>query len=368
LEKVQRILLIQTGDIGDVVLTAPTAPAILETWPGAEVSLLVFKPYGALFQADQNFHEVIEVNRRSFGFWQRVTEFLRLIRRLRARHFDWAIDLRTGDRGAILAGLSGARVRLGRRIDQPHFWRRWLFNRWIDSVESAPLPAHPGADQSLRLLRALGIKTSQSIPRLYISASQQQLAGNRLAQLNLVPGGYFTASLWSRWSYKHWQDERWCELFRQLLELQPYPVLLLGDPGQRQDAMTLAAQMEPGQLIPLAGETSLSELPALIAGSRLHLSVDTAAAHMASALEVPVLTLFGPSDWRAWHLTRELVRVVFSSGFSCLPCNRKGCDDSGVSRCLEQLSVPEVMGVLKEMLNRPGYAERLADFSERMAR
>lgn len=363
MESVKRILLVQTGDIGDVVLTAPMAPCLLDQWPQAQVSLLVFKPYGALFEADTNFHQVIEVNRRPKGFGRRLGEFIRLIRRLRNQHFDLAIDLRTGDRGAILTGLSGARIRVGRRLQQPHFWRSWLFNRWIDAADSAPLPTHPGADQSLRLLRALGVKTSHNIPKLYLSDNQQKAARKRLAKLQLTPGGYFTASPWSRWSYKHWQDERWVELWQRLLAQEPYPVLLLGDPGQREEAEALAAKMPPGKLISLAGQTQLSELPALIAGSRLHLSVDTAAAHMAAALNVPALTIFGPSDWRVWRMESELDRLAFSKNFSCLPCNQKGCNNSGVSECLEQLSVDEVFSLLQEMLKLEGYSRRLAALS-----
>lgn len=358
----QRILLIQTGDIGDVVLTAPTAPAILQSWPGAQVSLLVFKPFGVLFKADPNFHRVIEVNRRPQGLVARVSEFWSLVRQLRAQRFDWAIDLRTGDRGAILAGISGAKIRVGRRLNPDHFWRRALFNRWLDSTPAPTAPAHPGADQSLRLLRALGIRTTESVPRLYLSQEQMAARETRLAGLKLAPGGYFTASLWSRWSYKHWHDERWLELFRQLWQKHPYPVLLLGDAGQREQAQALAAQL-PGQLIPLAGETSLGELPALIAGSRAHLSVDTAASHMASALEVPVLTVFGPSDWRVWKWTGPLDRLVLNPRFPCQPCNRKGCEDSNVSQCLEQLPVSEVMAVLEELLGNEGYARRLAALS-----
>jgi heptosyltransferase-3 len=363
-EKFQRILLIQTGDIGDVVLTAPAVPAILETWPGAQVSLLVFKPYGALFQADPNFHQIIEVNRRPKGFLGHLREFFSLLIRLRQQRFDLAVDLRTGDRGAILAGMSGAKVRVGRprETGRRHFWLRWLFNRWAKAATPTPPQAHPGADQILRVLRDLGVETKNSTPRLYLSSTQQALCAQRLAALGLISGGYFTASIWSRWPYKHWRDERWLEVFEELWRQQPYPILLLGDAGQRSAAQALAGRL-PGKIIPLAGETSLLELPALIAGSRLHLSVDTAAAHMAAALNVPVLTIFGPSDWRSWRRPTAMDRLVLNPRFACQPCNRKGCEDSNVSACLEELPVAEVNGVLAQLMAGEGYARRLADFS-----
>src|SRR4030067_96115 len=83
----KNILLVQLGDIGDVVLTTPTIRAVKETYPAARVSILIFKPYGSLLTADPNIHEVVETTRIRGSLFRRLREFVAFTRYLPQRRY-----------------------------------------------------------------------------------------------------------------------------------------------------------------------------------------------------------------------------------------------------------------------------------------
>lgn len=344
------ILLIQLGDIGDVVLTTPTIRAVKETYPGARVSILVFKPYGSLLAADPNIYEVVETTRTRGPLIRRLHESLVFALSLRQKHYDFVIDLRTGDRGAILSFFTRAPVRVGCQGIRQQFWHEILFTKIIRDLKVAPPPVHPGADQSLRVVRELGIATQDSTPRLYITPGDRLRAGALLAEAGLAPGTRMvTVNPFSRWKYKEWSNAKWKEVIDRLWEVHRIPAALIGSSEEAAGCQEIVAGRE-GRAFNLAGKTTLGELAAVISMSSLHLGVDSAAPHIAAAVGTSTVTIYGPSDWRAWRIVNERHRVI-STAMDCAPCNMMGCDGSGKSRCLDDLAVEPVIRSSIELLD-----------------
>lgn len=335
------ILLVQLGDIGDVVLTTPAIRAVRETYPETRISILVRKPFGNLLIADPGLHEVVETSKVRGTLLHVLREHLIFARRLRRARYDLVIDLRTGDRGAILSFISGARERIGRRADSKPFWYNLLFTRLISDAPYARLPVHPGADQSLRLLRAIGIDTKDSVPKLHVASKDRDHAVALLAACGLTSATHWvTINPCSRWKYKEWSYEKWGEVVDWLWKNHQLPVLLIGSPEEAGTAGKIVADRSD-HAFNLAGKTTLGELSALLAMSTLHLGVDSAAPHMAAAAGTPTLTIFGPGNWKSWTIADELHRVV-TAEMPCIPCNKKGCDDSEKSLCLDDLSTDRI--------------------------
>ncbi len=349
----RNILLVQLGDIGDVVLTTPTIRAVKEAYPDARVSILIFKPYGSLLAADPNVHEVVETARIRGSLFQRLREVVAFARHLRQRQYDLVIDLRTGDRGAILSFLTGAPVRVGCRGIKQQFWHEILFTQIIRDLKVAPPPVHPGADQSLRVVRELGITTEDSTPRLYIAPGDRLHAEVLLAEAGLAPGTRMvTANPFSRWKYKEWSNAKWGGVIDRLWEERRIPAVLIGSPEEAAGCGEIVAGRK-GRAINLAGKTTLGELAAVLSMSSLHIGVDSAAPHIAAAVGTPTVTIHGPSDWRAWRIVDERHKVV-GAAMDCVPCSMTGCEGSGRSRCLEDLAVEPVVRATLELLAAPG--------------
>ena len=345
----ENILLIQLGDIGDVVLTTPTIRSVKEAYPNARVSILVFKPCATLLAADPYVHEVVETARLRGSLFQRLKEYAGFARYLRQKHYDLVIDLRTGDRGAIFSFLTGAPARIGFRGSKKQFWHEIAFTKILDDLKAAPLPVHPGADQSLRIVRAIGIGAADSTPRLYIAPEDLLRASLLLAEAGIVQGTKMvTVNPFSRWKYKEWDNAKWGRVIDQIWEVHHIPSVLVGSREEFAAGQEIVAGRE-GYVINLAGKTTLGKLAAVISLSSLHLGVDSAAPHIAAALGTPTVTIHGPSDWRAWRIVNEYHRVV-SPVMDCVPCNKAGCDDSGRSRCMEELAAEPVFSAALELL------------------
>ncbi|MGA7594558.1 MAG: glycosyltransferase family 9 protein [Gallionella sp.] len=350
--KFRNILLIQLGDIGDVVLTTPTIRAVKETYPDALVSILVFKPYGSLLAADPNLHEVVETARIRGSLLHRLREFVAFTRHLRLRRYDLVIDLRTGDRGAILSFLTGAPVRVGRQGSENQFWHGILFTRIIRELKVAPPPVHPGADQSLRVVREIGIDTAVTTPKLFIAPDVRLRASAILAEAGIAPeAGMVTINPFSRWKYKEWSNAKWGEVIDRIWDAYRIPSVLIGSAEEVSGCQDIVAGRE-SHAINLAGKTTLGELAAVISLSSLHLGVDSAAPHIAAALDTKTVTIHGPTDWRAWRVVNERHKVV-SSMMDCVPCNNMGCEGSGKSRCLDGLAAEPVLRAAQELLGIP---------------
>ena len=347
--KFHNILLIQLGDIGDVVLTTPTIRAVRETYSSARVSILVRKPFGDLLTADPNLHEVIETGRSYGSLAATLRENFLLARRLRTARYDLVIALRTGDRSAILSFLTGAKVRIGRQEEHKPFWYKHLFTRLLPDPPYAPPPVHPGAEQSLRIVRAIGIVTADSVPRLYVALPDRIRSLALLQECGLTPGNrWVTINPCSRWKYKEWEYRKWARIIDLLWQNHGLKAVLIGS----SDEVGACREIVSGRsdrAFNLAGKTTLGEISALIAMSTLHLGVDSAAPHIAAAVGVPTLTIFGPGNWQSWTVADELHRVV-TAEIPCVPCNMKGCNDSEKSHCLDELGVDRVYAVAAALL------------------
>jgi predicted lipopolysaccharide heptosyltransferase III len=337
----ENILLVQLGDIGDVVLTNPTIRAVKNTFPEARVSILVRRPFGSVLLADPNLHEVVEVTKFRGTLLHTLRENLLFARRLRRARYDLVIDLRTGDRGAILSFFTGAKMRVGRHEAKKPFWHDLFFTQVLFDLPYAKLPVHPGADQSLAVVRAMGIDAINSIPKLYYAPKDQDRAATLLVECGLTASSrWVTINPCSRWKYKEWSYDKWGEVIDLIWQNFHLAAVLIGSPEEIAATESIVASRK-GRAFNLGGKTTLSELSALLAMSTLHLGVDSAPPHIAAAVGTPTLTIFGPGNWKGWTIADEFHRIV-TAEMPCIPCNKKGCDNSGNSQCLYELTADRV--------------------------
>jgi lipopolysaccharide heptosyltransferase III len=347
--ELRNILLVQLGDIGDVVLTTPTIRAVKENCPTARISIMVRKPYGSLLAADPNLFEVIESDRINGSLLQLVQGYIAFALRLRQARYDLVIDLRTGDRGAILTFLTGAPVRIGWRDGKLQFWKRIPYTEVLQNIPYAPPPTHPGAEQSLRIVRALGMDTHDAMPKLSIAPKARLYALNLLKDCGLTLNQrFFTVNPCSRWKYKEWGYTKWGELIDLLWQKYRLPALLVGAPEDK-TATDIVEAGRNGYVFNLAGKTTLGELAAIISESTFHLGIDSAASHIAFSVGTPTVTIFGSGNWKGWTNADSMHRIV-TANMPCVPCGRKGCNDSGMSRCLDDLEVDVVLKSTEELL------------------
>lgn len=352
----ENILVIQLGDIGDVVWTAPTLWAVKDSYPEANVSVLLRDSFGCLLEADPSIHKIFEVKSTQRNLLLNIVYQLRLVKNLRNEQFDMVFDLRSGDRGAIMARLTGASIRGSLYHAAVPFWRNRLFTHLVSELPAPNERVLGAAEQSLRIVRGFGITGKTAIPKLWVSDSVMTRVYRMLAESGMKPVAsnpsdrWITINPFSRWPYKEWAVDKWASVIDWLWHDFHIAAALVGSEGETSRAEELANKCS-GVVYNLAGKTTLVELAGVLSLSSLHLGVDSAAPHIAAATGTPTLTIFGPSDWRDWAPIGDKHRVVVSN-MDCVPCHKKGCNGSERSICLETLEVKTVQDAVREVLGK----------------
>jgi heptosyltransferase-3 len=154
----------------------------------------------------------------------------------------------------------------------------------------------------------------------------------------------------SRWKYKEWGYGKWGELIDLLWANFRLPVVLVGSSGEAAICQETIAGRDK-HAFNLAGKTTLGELAALLQLSAIHIGVDSAAPHIAAAVGTPTVTIFGPSNWKGWIIVDDFHRIV-TSNMACIPCEQLGCENTGRSRCLDELEVAKLLEPIKEIWKR----------------
>ncbi len=346
----RRVLVIKLGHIGDVLVATPLITALKQAWPEAEVTALVNQGTEAMLAHNPQLSRVLVLRREHAGRLAAMRRQLGLLAQVRGGGFDLCLELSGGDRGALLSRVSGARVRVGFAPKRPHLRAR-AFTHLAD---------RSGTDRHevvcfLRQLESLGLDPGRPPLVFEPGPRGRERAAALLARAGLEPGGYALVHPTSRWMFKSWTAEGNAAVITHLAR-KGLPVVLTCAPAaaERDLRDRIRALLPPeAPVTDLGGELDLHTLGGLIAGARVFFGVDSAPMHMAAALGVPTVALFGPSGermWGPWQVEHEVV----AGDCAERPCGRDGCEGSKVSRCLVELGPERVTAAVDRVLARSG--------------
>lgn len=351
----KRVLLIRLQNHGDVLLTTPMFSALKQHFPGVEVDALVFAETLPMLAANPDVTKVWALPRgKQVGRGlRRVLTFIQLMLAIRRRRYDWVLHLNDQWPGAVAAAVSGASVRFGYEMEKRDFWL-W---RKIFPVRIVPVFAGHMVEKNLAVLAALGVPVdAQHAPcTMGFSGQDAELVHEKLTEGG-VTGKYVLIHPTSRWFFKCWEDDRFAEVVTALAE-SGWQVVLTSAPDQREVDLVdglLHRVSRPG-VVSLAGQLTLPQLAAVIAGASLFIGVDSVPMHMAAALGVPLVALFGPTHVHIWRPWSERAEVIHAADYGPLIAPND-VDTSTSERYLSNIPVQPVVDAVWRQLNR--FAER----------
>ncbi len=345
LANLQRILVRSTNWVGDAVLSLPALDALRARFPRAEIVVLAKPSVSELY-----WHHPA-VNRQII--YRPATEhrgplgFAKLIRELRAEHFDAALLFQNAFQAAWMAWLARIPLRIGYDRDG----RGFLLH---DAVEP-PLPAAYGHQvyYYLQLLFRAGLigkpEPVEEI-RVRLTGAEEVWAARKLDALGLsgprflvglAPGAAFGPA-------KRWLPERFGGLADRLIGALDADVLIFGSPAERTLADEIGSSMKHTP-VSVAGDTSLRQLLALMARCRFIVTNDSGSMHLAAALGIPLVAIFGSTDERATGPLGTQVRIV-KRDVACSPCGRRVCPID--FRCMRDITVEHVFRATLELVKR----------------
>lgn len=339
LDGIKRILLIQLGDIGDVVLTTPTIKTLKENHPSGEIFVLLRSHARQLLEGYPLVDGLFSINKEKRSFAGKITYQKDFLSGLRRKGFELSIDLRAGTRGAFVSFLSGAGVRIGRYRGDGRLWRNRLFTHLVRPENELNQYA---AMHSLNMLAPFDLKIEDTHPELITTYEQERRAESILMEEKLPPDRPMLAlHPFSRWGYKEWPIKNYAKLINHVCSRYKVSVLVTGSIDEK-DRVSEIAGMSRSDVYNLAGKTSLGELAAILKKCSLLIGIDSAPMHIAAAVGTPTVIIFGPSSPVNWAPQGKHHSVI-SKDLPCVPCRQKGCNNSEVSRCLDELSAEEVI-------------------------
>lgn len=350
------VLVICTRRIGDVLLATPVLRSLRRAWPEAQIHALVFAGTEGVLKANPDLDSIITVPARpSLG------EHLKLLARLR-RRYDLALSLLTGDRPTLYAWIAGRR-RGGMVSAAKESWKSRLLQVRVPFDD---LDTHT-VRMNLQLVEALGIPAHADVVVSWSPADESVLDEIVAAPLRVRP--YVVLHPFPKFNYKMWHLPGWVELVRWL-ERRGLKVFLSGSGAADERAYCEEiARQSGGSALNLAGMLSLEQLGALLSRAGLYVGPDTVVTHMAAAVGVPTVALFGPSNpvkWGAWprgvdprsnpwqrvgSQAAGNVRLV-QGETHCVPCMFEGCgrNEASFSDCLQHLPARRVIQAAEALL------------------
>jgi predicted lipopolysaccharide heptosyltransferase III len=297
-QPIRSILLFKLRYIGDVLLTTPAIRLLRAAYPSARLTMVVNLGTEEVLKHNPHLNEVVTIDRDRIERATPLTRLayeLSLIKQLRSKQADLAIDFDSGERAGFLSLLSGAPLRVGFR--RTSGLRRWLYNRpvaqaWTHTVE-----------RNLGLVRrALDLGPGEDRLELYTGREDEERIETWMRGAGLVSGRWILIHPGGRFQYKRWAPEKWAALVDRWHEESRVPIVLAGGEKERQDIEIIMSRVKK-QPHSLVGQTTVLEFAALCRRAALLIANDSGPSHIAAAVGTRVVALFGFSDpavWRPW--------------------------------------------------------------------
>ncbi len=356
----RKILIRGVNWIGDAVLTTPAIKAVRKHFPDAFISLLV-KPWVAdIFKNNPDINEIILYEEKFNSF----TGKLKLARILRARGFQTAILFQNAFDAAFITRLAGIPERIGYRTD----FRRLLLTKSVP-IDKDILKQHHLYYYLNLLKESLNIAPGDIEPCIYLDTEEisearnlldsslatrlprgKALRGHSSPVIGINPGAAYGSA-------KRWMPEKFVELIKKATNELNAKIVLFGSSTEAEMVRLISSQLllPPSYLLNLAGKTSLRQLAALISECDVLITNDSGPMHMASALSVPVIAIFGSTDSTTTGPFGEGHKTI-SKDIPCAPCFKRECPvdatrfREGHLRCMADISPEDVFKYLKELV------------------
>ena len=362
-----RLLVVRLRSIGDIVLMTP-ALRLLKQWrPDLKLSVLVESRFEPLIEANPDIDETIPLDREQAGDFGWRTRLHR-VREIRRGGFSVSMNLHGGPTSALLVGASGARWRVG----FAHYPNLFLYNlRVPDARRILGQETVHTAEHQASAFFWMGLPRQEvPRPRLTIRPEWKESVALRLSQSGLNPQKpYAVVQPTALFATKQWAPEKFARVGEYLERGKGLEVIYTCGPGEGstldavERSMKQSASLSIGQVprrpMRRLEDLEMGELVALLEGAKLFVGNDSGPAHIAGALGLPVVVIFGSSNSRIWRPWRAAAHIV-QNPYSCNPCPGDRCYQLAEPECILSVTEAQVRQAVDTALDQTPILSRSA--------
>ena len=341
-QEYSRILIVRTDRLGDVLLSTPVVRALRQRFPQSYISMLVSAYTKGVLEGNPDLDEIITFDKdvRDKGFWA----MLKFIGLLKKKKFDLAIVLHPTTRMHWLVFLAGIAKRLG-------YDRKFGFLLTDRIAHTKQQGQKHESEYALDLVRYLGIFPQDKSLYMPIKQESEKWVEDIFCQAQIKKSDKLlvihpAASCVSR----IWPGERYAQVADWLVQKYNFKVVIVSAPNDALKAQMVIKNMH-SPVLDLSGKTSISQLASLLNRSQLFISTDSGPMHVACALGVPVITIFGRSQAglspQRWGPLGVKSRVLHKT-VGCTVCLAHNCQKDFA--CLKATTVEDVLLAAESIL------------------
>lgn len=353
--KIDKILIVNTFGIGDVLHTIPLLASLHRAYPASVIDCLVNRRVASFLGKNQSIRQclvyerdefVVEYKKSPIAYWRKWIDLFKCIR---GESYDVVFDLSMNRNINVFLGLTGIPKRIGY-----NYKNRGQF--LTHGVAFKGFEHQHVADYFLDLLKPLGIPPTVRKLDLAIDADDERWAQAWLSQqglsshqcIALLPGG---GTSWGKNAlFRRWSPSHFAQLADKVIAKSGTQLILMGDPTERSLCEEIVALMQQPAYI-AAGDTNITQLSALLRHCRLAISNDGGPLHIAVASGVKTCSIFGPVNPEIYGPFPPEQHRVIQKNLPCQPCYRRfrmpACQHMS---CLHTLTVNEVMKEVEKEL------------------
>lgn len=339
----RKILIIKPSGIGDIVHAAPVAKALKILYPASEIHWMVFTKFAGIMRCVEGVDALVKWDRKGG-----IKEYFRVLGEIRRRRYDIAIDLQGLLRTAFLNRFSNAANKFSTPLLRE---LAWLVERPVEKYD----PRLHAVERNYRVAEFIARiegkqipAPSELVPWLKVPDREDGIAAVALSKSSL-PAAFAVAS---RGRHKIWPSEKFAELINRMSDpagnVAAVTPVLVGSAGERNIASAVVSKLKR-KAVNMVGEISLSELAGVLKKCRIVVGNDSGVIHIAAALGVPTLGIFGATN-PVWYRPYNAKSGYVYKKYPCSPCDIKtSCRDF---KCMKDITVEDVLKKAMDILGK----------------
>jgi lipopolysaccharide heptosyltransferase II len=327
-KQINKILCIKPRGIGDVVLSTIVLDNLINYYPSVKINYLTEEFARPVLENNPLINKILTMGKSEFSF--------KVAWRIRKEKYDMILDLWSNPRTAQITFFSGAKYKVG----FAYRGRKYAYN----ILASDQRGEHHSAEHNLELLKAIDVPVISKKIHCYVSDLNAEVGKQSLTKnfkgknvVGIIPSG--------GWPSKRCDAPKWIEICRTIKSKYDVVFLVIWGPGDEKDAGFINKNLPEDSI--LAPETDLSAMMGLIKNCDIVIVNDSGPMHIAAALGIPTLGIFGPTNPKAHGPYADNSAYVYKEDLFCITCNLLECPYH--HECMLQLPNEKVLETFEKI-------------------
>lgn len=330
-----KILIIRLKPVGDTILISSVFRNLKRIYPDSIIDIVVYPSAADAIGDNPYINRTIILKRKNLP---KLIFYFKMI----FSHYDMTIDFINNPTSTLIALFTGAKIKIGNRNLRNFFYTHRVN---YDKIVYSPI-------RSLSLLQPLGLNDfSDFMPEFFIKESDKKQSENilknkKIKKLDKLVGIFSSA----KYETRKYIPEYYAELALKIISNLKCKVLFLFGKGDRESYKRIKRIIKNNKNIIFIPDTiTIGQMAGIINRLSYFITNDTGPKHLATALNIPTLTIFGATEEKVWNPPNKKRFATIRKKLECAPCNKLTCE---TLECMRKLKPEEVYNKVKVYLKK----------------